>query len=102
MVSANKACGLIVAAGLALALASCARQAGYDTFEDCVLEEVDSAQNQAAVRVVQDACRSKFPPTEAEQAARMQAFQKMTIDAQAAADAANAAARAASEASASE
>jgi len=86
---------LFLAIALVLALSSCSHQPSYSTYEDCVLAEIGPSQSQAAVAVIQDACRSKFPPSEAQLAVRRQAFDREARDAQMAEDAANAAAKAA-------
>jgi len=49
--------------GLAAALiAGCTAKPDYKTYEDCILAEVTANQSQAAVVVIRDACRTKFPP----------------------------------------
>jgi len=95
MLLKEKQLALLIAVVLVLALSSCSRQANYSTYEDCVLTEIGPSQSQAAVVAIQDACRSKFPPSEAQLAAQRRAFDQAANDAQAAADAATAAADAA-------
>src|SRR3546814_11977155 len=66
---------------------------------DCVLDNVGSAQTDVAVSAIQQACHSKFPPSQteiqaatAERAARVQAQRKAEAAANAAAAAAASAA----------
>lgn len=95
MLPEEKRSKLLIATGLVLAMSSCTRQADYSTYDDCVLDEVDSVQTPAAVRAVQDACRIKLPPTAAELAQRRHTSERRAIGAQSAEDAANRAAGAA-------
>ena len=87
---------LIAATTLGLVFAtSCSRDPSYKTFEDCILSEVRASQTPAAVRAIQAACRSKFPPSAAELAAQRKAERDVGDAAQAQMDAAEGAAVAA-------
>lgn len=73
----------------------------YTTYEDCILTEIGSHQSQAAVIVIQDACRRKFPPSRAEidaATSRQRAEAVVDVEAVAAAEEAAAAAGAAADA----
>ena len=88
----------VTALGIAAVLlvgSSCARQQSYSTYEDCILAKVSGPQTSAAVAVIQDACRSKFPPSATEISALRQSADRVAKDTEAAVDAANAAVAAA-------
>ena len=97
-----------VAVPLLVLLTSCSgSNAAVDSYSaaDCVLNNVGSAQTDAAVLAIQRACQSKFPPTEAEMEASIAvraAREQEQRDAEAAANAAAAAAAAASAADVTE
>ena len=92
--------GLFIAGAVVLTMSSCTRQPGYSTYEDCALTEIGPSQSHAGVLAIQDACRSKFPPSEEQLAMRRRAFDRTAENAQLAEDAANAAAAAAAAAAA--
>src|SRR3546814_553968 len=88
---------------LSALVASCAGgsidSASPSSAADCVLDNVGSAQTDVAVSAIQQACHSKFPPSQteiqaatAERAARVQAQRKAEAAANAAAAAAASAA----------
>ena len=84
---------------LSASLMSCSGVADSSSSADCVLNNVGSAQTDAAVLAIQQACHSKFPPSQteidasrAERAAREQAQREAMAAANAAAAAAAAAA----------
>src|SRR3546814_12159956 len=82
---------------LSALVASCAGgsidSASPSSAADCVLDNVGSAQTDVAVSAIQQACHSKFPPSQteiqaatAERAARVQAQRKAEAAANAAAE----------------
>lgn len=76
-------------------LASCSPSTGYETSEDCALDNVADAKTDSAVLVIQQACQKKFPEppaTKAESKAAAVHMAQAKRDAQAAANAAAAAA----------
>lgn len=64
-----------------LLLSACSENAEYATYEDCLLGEARKSQTPAAVDVVRDGCRGKFPLSPAEIAEQKKAETEAAADA---------------------
>lgn len=63
--------GIAVITLLSLSVLGCSNKPTYTTYEDCLLAEIGESQTAAAIDVINQACRRKFPPTTAEIAVRV-------------------------------